>query len=304
MQIKQSSKARARLGRIWRETRRLLLVFLGATMSALGYALFLVPHQIAAGGVSGISIIVNAFTGWPVGLMILAMNAPLLVLGYLQLGGWRFVYRTLVGVVIFSVGSDLFLAYLPRLMPTYPLTQDLLLNTIYGGIVGGIGGGLIYRAGSSLGGTGIIGRIVQRRTGQPLSQVYLYTDSAIIATAGLAFGWELALYALLVLFINGLATDYTLEGPSNTRTATIITDHPQAVVDNLLANLHRGVSYWPITGGYTGRRRFMVLCTISRAQVHDLKSAVAAADPRAFLTIGVGHQALGAGFAPLPPSAE
>lgn len=304
MQIKQSPKVQARFGRAWREARRLLLVFLGAAISALGFTLFLVPHQIAAGGVSGISIIINAFTGWPVGLLILVMNAPLLVLGYLQLGGWRFVYRTLVGVVIFSVGADLFLAYLPDLMPVYPLTQDLLLNTIYGGIVGGIGGGLIYRAGSSLGGTGIIGRIVQRRTGQPLSQVYLYTDSLIIATAGLIFGWELALYALLVLFINGLATDYTLEGPSNTRTATIITDHPQAVVDNLLANLHRGVSYWPITGGYTGRRRFMVLCTISRAQVHDLKSAVAAADPRAFLTIGVGHQALGASFAPLPPSKE
>lgn len=298
-----SLRQRTRVTRasVWRSMQRYLLIIIGSLIAAFGYAVFQVPNQIAAGGVSGLAVIINSFSGWPVGTMVLIMNIPLLILGYFQLGGWRFVGRTVISVVIFSLATDLFLAYLPRLM-VYPLTEDLLLSALYGGIVGGIGGGLIYRAGGSMGGTSIPGRIIQRRTGQPLSQTFLYVDGTIVFLAGLAFGWELALYALLTLFINGLASDYTLEGPSTTRTATIITNRPQEVAAALLANLNRGVSYWKIVGGYTGQTHFMVMCTMSRSQVPNMREAVAQVDPNAFVTVGVSHQALGYGFSPLAPA--
>jgi len=204
--------------------------------------------------------------------------------------------RTLFAATVFSVATDLFVAYLPLWMTHFPLTNDVLLSSIYSGIVGGISAGLVYRAGSTFGGTGIIGRIVQQRTGLPMSQSYFYTDGAIIVLAGIVFGWELALYGVLTLFLSGLAADYVLEGASITRTATIVTDHPQEMTAVLMSKLHRGVSYWEITGGYTHKQRYMVMCTMYRPQVADIKRIVAAADPEAFLTIGISQHALGKGF--------
>lgn len=286
--------------KFWYETRLAFLMVVGACIAAFGYAMFQVPFNIAAGGVSGISIIVNHYIGWPVGLLFWLLNLPLLVLGFFYLGRWAFLLRTLVAATIFSIATDVFVAYMPHLLTQYPLTNDLLLTTIYGGIVGGIGGGIIYRAGGTMGGTGIIGRIIQKKTGQPLSQVYFYTDGLTILAAGVVFGWEIALYAFLMLFLNGLASDYTLEGPSSARTATIITNHPQAVIDELMVHLHRGVSYWEVTGGFTGQKRYLVQTTITRPQVNELKQVVARIDPEAFVTIGVSHEAMGAGFAPMP----
>jgi uncharacterized membrane-anchored protein YitT (DUF2179 family) len=285
--------------RVWREFKRACLMVIGAALTAFGYVVFQVPFNIAAGGLTGVAIIINYFTGWPLGLMFWAMNIPLLVLGYFYLGRWPFLLRTLFAATVFSVLIDLFEANLPIWLTSYPLTDDILLNAIYGGIVGGIGLGMIFRAGSTIGSTGIIGRILQRRTGQPLSQVYFYTDGTIILVAGLVFGWDIALYAFLLLFISGMASDYTMEGPSSTRTATIITDRPQDVADGLITRLNRGASFWEITGGFTGRKRYLVLCTITRSQVADLTQVVADIDHAAFVTIGVSHQALGAGFLPL-----
>ncbi|MAU02158.1 MAG: membrane protein [Anaerolineaceae bacterium] len=287
-------------GKVWYQTRLTFLMIAGACLAAFAYAMFQVPFNIVAGGVSGISIIVNHFAGWPVGLIFWLLNLPLLVVGFFYLGRWGFLLRTLVAATIFSIATDVFVVYMPQWLSQYPVTDDLLLNTIYGGIVGGIGGGLIYRAGGTMGGTGIIGRIIQKKTGQPLSQVYFYTDGLIILLAGLLFGWHIALYGFLMLFLNGLASDYTLEGPSSARTATIITNHPQAVIDELMVHLHRGVSFWEVTGGFTGQKRYLVLCTITRPQVGEMKQLVAKADPHAFVTIGVSHEAMGAGFTPMP----
>jgi uncharacterized membrane-anchored protein YitT (DUF2179 family) len=151
-----------------------------------------------------------------------------------------------------------------------------------------------------MGGTGIVGRIVQKRTGRPLSQVYFYTDGLIILLAGVVFGPVMVLYGFLMLFLNGLASDYTLEGPSTARTATIITNKPDEVIQPIMARIHRGVSYWPITGGYTGTQRFLILCTVTRPQVSELKQIIAEVDKEAFVTIGISHEALGSGFTPMP----
>jgi uncharacterized membrane-anchored protein YitT (DUF2179 family) len=272
---------------------------LGVLLSALGYSLFQVPNHIAAGGIGGLSIIINHFTGWPPGTLYFIMNLPLLILGFFYLGRWPFVARTIIAVIIFSTATNIFVIYLPGMLPAYPLTGDVLLNAIYGGLVGGVGGGLVYRAGGTIGGTGIIGRIIQQRTGMPLSQVYLYTDGVIVLTAGVVFGWEIALYALLTLVLSGMASDYTLEGPSSVRTATIITHQPEALSQALIKGLGRGVSQWPITGGYTGETYAMLICTIYRPQVNDLKRIVGEVDSRAFVTIGIAHQAFGKGFSPL-----
>lgn len=281
---------------VWRQFLNFILMIIGVIVAALGYVLFQVPHNIAAGGIGGIALIVNHYTGLSVGLTYWLLNIPMIILGYFYLGGWKFVGRTLIASTLFAAITDLLLLIMPGFLAEWPLTNDMLLTTIYGGIVGGIGGGIIFRSGSTTGGTSVLARIIQTKTGMPLSQIYLMDDGAIIFGLGLVFGWENALYALLMLFLNGMASDYTMEGASVTRTITIVTNKPHEVAEAILRQIHRGVTSWEVTGAYTGQKRHMLLCTVSRSQVQAIKSAIASADENAFVTIGVSHQALGAGF--------
>jgi uncharacterized membrane-anchored protein YitT (DUF2179 family) len=285
--------------RILDELRRLILLLLGAGLSAVGYAVFQVPYNIAAGGVSGIAILVNHFTGWPVSTFYLVANIPLFIVGYVYLGRWRFLWSTALVVLIFSFATQWLEVTLPQYLSTWPITDNVLLSAIWAGLVGGIGGGLVYWAGATLGGTAIVGRVIQVKTGLALSQIYLFVDGTIVLAAGVIFGWETALYSMLTLLLSGIATDYVLEGPSRTRTATVITSNPQPIIDALMAELSRGVSYWDAVGGYTGEKRTIIVCTIYRPQVNDLKRIIARLDPKAFITIGVTQEALGQGFGDL-----
>ncbi len=289
-------RAQNRWKRIGQAVQQFVVLVVGTLVSALAFSVFQAPYDLAAGGVSGIGLIVNAFTGWSVSLFYFIANIPLLVWGFFYLGRWRFVVKTVVAVVIFSVAVELFDRYLPGYVDQWPLTDNVLLSAIYAGLVGGIGGGLIYAAGATMGGTGIIGRVIQLKTGIPLSRVYLFVDGGIIVAAALAFGWEIALYAMLTLLLSGLATDYVLEGPSRARTAFIVTNQPQALIRAFDRQLGRGASYWAATGGYQGDGRTVVMCAIYRPQVNELKAIVAQIDPTAFVTIGMTQQVLGLGF--------
>jgi uncharacterized membrane-anchored protein YitT (DUF2179 family) len=285
--------------RILGGARTLILLVLGAVLSAVGYAVFQVPYNIAAGGVSGVAILVNHFTGWSEATFYLVANIPLFVLGYFFLGRWRFLWGTALVVLLFSVTTQWLEVNLPQYLASYPITDNVLLSAIWAGLVGGIGGGLVYWAGATLGGTAIVGRIIQVKTGLSLSQIYLFVDGTIVLAAGVIFGWETALYAMLTLLLSGIATDYVLEGPSRTRTATIITSNPQPIIAALMAELSRGVSHWEATGGYTGEKRTIIVCTIYRPQVTELKAILARLDPKAFVTIGITQEALGQGFGEL-----
>jgi uncharacterized membrane-anchored protein YitT (DUF2179 family) len=266
-----------------------VLLTVGGVLMAANLNLFLAPSNIAPGGVSGTAIIVNKFTGWPIGLTMLVLNVPLAVLGFRHLGRFRFLIRTVYVMLLYSLGVD----FLARWIPSGGITDDLLLNALYGGIVGGLGVGLVYRGGGTTAGTGILGRLLQMRTGIPVSQIYLVTDGGVILVAGLVFGWEKGLYALMTLFVWGLAADYVLEGPSVVRTAFIITDKPQAVAHAVLSNLRLGVTAWPAQGMFTKSEHTVLFCTVSRPYEGALKSVVAGVDPDAFLVIGHGHQASG-----------
>lgn len=281
---------------VWREIQIFFLVLIGTVIEAFAFSVFQVPYNLAAGGVSGIGLIVNHFTGFSVPAFYFLVNIPLLVFGFFYLGRWRFLFNTIVAVIFFSAAIEIFDRTLPTYLESYPLTDNILLSAIYAGLVGGIGGGLVYAAGATMGGTAIIGRVIQVRTGIPLSQIYLFVDGTIIVAAAFVFGWETALYAMLTLLLAGLATDYTLEGPSRARTAIIITNKPVELTAALQTELGRGLTYWDATGGYTGEKRTAIMCSIYRPQVNDLKRIVNQVDPAAFVSIGMTQQVLGAGF--------
>ena len=200
------------------------LLTMGSVILAVNFDLFLAPFNIAPGGVSGAAIIIHEFTGWPKGLTMLILTLPMLVIGFFYLGRFRFLVRAFYVTVVYSLGVDGLVIVLPA-----GVTKDLLLNALYGGIVGGLGIGLIYRGGTSPAGTSVISRVIQMKTGIPNSQVYILIDGGVILIAGLVFGWEMALYGFITLFTWGFVADYVLEGPSVVRTVFIVTDSPEEV---------------------------------------------------------------------------
>ncbi|MCD4686833.1 MAG: YitT family protein [Anaerolineae bacterium] len=269
----------------------ILLMTAGALISALGVVVFMIPAEVVPGGVSSVGVILNAVLGAPVGLVVILGNIPIQYIGARMLGGWRTLWGTVYVVAVWSLAVEVF-----PLLGVEGVSDDRLLNAVFGGALGGLARGLIYGAGRTLGGTSTLARILQDRTGTPMSTTFLYTDTAFIALAGIVFGWEAALYAVLALVINGMATDYVLEGPSVVRTAMIITNHPDAIADIVIHDLHRTVTRWDAEGMYAHQPHSVLYVTVSRSQARRLKDHVLAADPTAFIVIGQGHAAYGASF--------
>ena len=269
--------------------RAFVLISLGVVILAFGFNIFLSPTHIAPGGISGLGIIINQLTGIPEGISMLILSVPILIIGYFNLGRMAFLKRIIFVTLTYTLGVDL----IDSLWPDISLTDDLLLNALFGGVIGGIGTGLIYLGGSATPGTGILSRILQLRTGIPVAQLYLMVDGGIIIALGLVFGWENALYSMLMLFVWGLATDYVQEGPSVVRTAWIVTGQPEAVGQALLSRLGIGVTAMDGKGMFTGEARSILFCTVSRPDVASLRLLAEEIDPQAFIVIGQGHQASG-----------
>ncbi|MGE5221872.1 MAG: YitT family protein [Omnitrophica WOR_2 bacterium] len=276
----------------WEAVHDYLFIAIGALLQALAIRLFLVPGKLVSGGVSGIAQLIDFYTGWPIGLMIFLGNIPLFILGWRLLGGPRFVLRTVFAVVMVSVLTDSLVLVLPR----NGLTVDIFLNTLYGGLVSGVGYGLVYRGRGTSGGSDILARILRHWRGISISQSYLLTDSLVILLAGFSFSWTNALYALVVLYVSGLGAEAVMGGSNVDRTAIIITNKAQEVADQILVNMERGVTMLPAKGAYTGAERIVLYCVISRSEVNELKTLVREADPRAFLVIGQANEVLGEGF--------
>jgi len=283
--------------KFWPHFRDYFLIVVGCVLQAVALRLFLVPADLASGGVSGISQLINHYTGWPIGVMVLIGNVPLFLLGWRFLGGRNFALRTATAIISYSLAVDLLL-YLP-FFPKTGLTTDIVLDSLYGAVVAGVGYGLVYRARGTSGGSDILARILSHYRSVPMTQSYLMVDSAVILAAGFVFGWDKALYAIIVLYVSGLVAETILEGGGTVRTAMIVTSQPQAIADGILSELERGVTVLAGTGAYTGEERPVLYCVVTRAEIAQIKAIVHEADPSAFMVIGVAHEALGEGFRPL-----
>jgi uncharacterized membrane-anchored protein YitT (DUF2179 family) len=253
----------------WRSiTKDYLMLTVGAILLIVSIDIFFAPSDLSpGGGVTGSAIIINKFTGLPIGLLMLALNIPMLILGFYRLGRFNFLVRTLYTVLLYNLGVDFLADWLPA-----GITDDLLLNALYGGV---------------------LTRVLQLKSGIPISQIYILTDGVVLLLFGQIFGWDRALYSLMSLFVFGLAADYVLEGPSVIRTIFIITNCSESVSQGLLSRLGVGVTAWSAQGMFTKSERAILFCTVIRSDVNTLKVVVSDIDPQAFVVIGHGHQASG-----------
>jgi uncharacterized membrane-anchored protein YitT (DUF2179 family) len=272
-----------------------VLILFGALIQAFALRLFLIPAELVSGGISGLAQLFHHYTAFPIGMMVLLGNIPLFILGWQYLGGPRFVIRTILSILTFSIFTDVLVFFLPA----QGVTNDLVLNTIYGGLVLGIGLGVVYRGRGTSGGSDILGRILNRRFNMTISQAYLITDSLVVLGAGFVFGWTKALYGLVLIYVSGLAAETALQGTNVIRSAMIVTTQTDEIAQAIMSDLERGVTILSGTGAYTGEPRNVIYCAVSRMEINRLKILVHDIDPKAFMVIGHAQEALGEGFTPL-----
>jgi len=271
-----------------------LLMLAGSAVCGLAFTLFLIPHKIVPGGVSGAAMILNHLAGLPVGLTTIVLNLPLFGLGVRVLGK-LYGLKSFIGMLLSSLAIDFF----TYVVPTGQATDDPILACVFGGIVLGAGLGLVFRSGGSTGGTDILGMVLSRWTNLSTGSALLVIDVAIISVAGLAYAdFELALYGFLNVYVQVWIIDLVLEGVSYTRALLVISEHAKEVGQAITTKMGRGATVLSGTGAWTGSERPVVLVVMSKKEVPTARELVREVDPGAFVIITDVYEVLGEGFRP------
>ena len=257
--------------------QRILLITIGAILMSVGLEIFLVPNNVIDGGITGISIMLSYLTGWKLGIFLFILNIPFFFLGYKQIGK-TFAFSTLYGIIILSIGTTL-------LHPVPAFTQDILLATVFGGIVLGIGVGLVIRYGGSLDGTEILAILFNNKLPFSVGEIIMFFNLFILGSAGFVFSWDRAMYSLIAYFVAYKTIDITITGLDESKSVWIISDNAKQIGDAIINRLGRGVTYINGEGAYSGDDKKVIFCVINRLEEAKLKEIVTENDDSAFLAV-------------------
>ncbi|WP_108721982.1 YitT family protein [Paenibacillus ihuae] len=258
-----------------RQIGNYLAVIFGSAMIACGFNLFLVPHRLLSGGVSGLAMLVGYFTPFNISLMYLLFNVPLLVAGWFQLGR-RFIILSILSVVTTT--------WLMALIPTVTVASDMLLASVFGGVLVGVGAGISFRMGGSSGGFDILGSIITRYRDFPIGSVLVGLNGLVIlAAAYFDNNWNLALASMVSIYVSGKVVD--LIHVSHIKvTVYIVTTRTDELLQQLLP-LQRGVTKIKTEGAYSHVERDMLMTVTTRYELAELRRIIKTSDPQAFVNI-------------------
>jgi uncharacterized membrane-anchored protein YitT (DUF2179 family) len=265
-----------------------VLLVLGSLIMAASFNMFLNPNQVASGGVTGISTIMQHLLGWNPALIQWALNIPLFLIGFWLLDR-SFGVKAAVGSFIFPL-CVLLTSHLSA--PTH----NTLLASIYGGMGIGLGLGIVFRGRGSTGGLGLAAQILQKYTGISLGLAIALLDGMVIVWSGFVFSPENALYALIGLFVTSKTIDIVQLGFRYSKVAFIISDQAEAIRQTILYELDRGLTELSGAGGYTGASRTVLMVVVNQNEVSRLKALVQSVDAGAFVIISDTNEVLGEGF--------
>jgi uncharacterized membrane-anchored protein YitT (DUF2179 family) len=254
---------------------RLVIIFVSSILIAGSYNLFLLPHKILSSGVTGIAMIVGILTPLNTGIVNLALNLPILILGYYKLGT-RFIAYSIFSVVTISMA----LLYIP----IEPVAKDPILSSVFGGIISGVGIGLVFRFSGSTGGFDIIGMLLTRKKDFPLGGILFSMNAIVVLIAGFLFTWDLALYTLASIYATGKAVD-TIHTRHIKLTLMIISNRGEELREQLLSHLIRGITVMEGEGAYTKEKRKVLFTVINRYELSEIKPLIRKIDPHAFVNI-------------------
>lgn len=283
----------------WFQTYATLL--LGSFVISIGYIFFMTPYKIVPGGIYGISTILHYQLGFPVGMAALCFNLPLSLWGIKVLGK-EFGVKTFICfllVAMFADGLPLLLEVLGHPHPHDPfqLQDEVLLASIFGGVVIGIGAGLILKTRSSSGGTDVLSSILNKLTRKPIGMLQMTIDSVIVLCGLIVFqDWKVPFYSWLTIFLMGKVIDIVIQGYSSDKTFFIVSDRNEDIRNYILNELHRGGSIIPVNGMFNRKEKEMIMTVVNRKEVVTLQRAIYKIDPNAFTTIVDAKEIMGQGF--------
>lgn len=263
-------------------------VLIGSAIVALSFNIFLLPNQIASGGVSGISTILLNVFGWEPAYVQWAFNIPLFIAGVILLGK-QFGVKTLAGTIFLPL-----VVFLTSHIE--PWTNDALLGALFGGIGVGLGLGIVFRGNASTGGTDLAAQIINKYTGLTLGTCVVLIDGLIVITAAIVFDIERGLYALIALYVTSKTIDIVQVGFGRSKTAMIITNKQEEVRQGILNKIDRGVTKLSAYGGFTDHERPVLMCVVDQREFTKLKQLVKSLDPAAFVVVMDAAEVLGEGF--------
>lgn len=273
--------------------REYAIITMGVIIVSLALHLFLIPNDIAAGGVTGIAMVINRYMPFlEVGLLMMMMNIILFIIAFIILGGSfgiKSIYASLglSGTIwvlehFFSMG--------------YPVTNDLLLSAVIGTMMSGLGMAIIFNHNASTGGTDIIAKILNKYLHIDIGKSLLVTDFCVTFLAALTFGIEKGLYAFIAVVSNGFIIDYSIAGFNIVMQVFIMTSESGIIADFIIKELERGVTFFKGQGGYSKRELNIVYTVLSRKEFIRLRGFVRQVDPRAFISVSDAHEVIGEGF--------
>lgn len=260
---------------------------LGAVITGFALETFLVPNNIIDGGIIGISMIVSHVTKMNLGILVLILNAPFILLA-LQKMGKKFVFQTAYANIILALSINFF--------HHYKVTGDVLLATVFGGIILGVGVGLILKNEGSLDGTEILSLLVSKKFGCSVGEFIMGLNLFIYMVAGKVFGWESAMYSIMTYFIASKVIDVVMEGLNSSKSVRIISDDSCAIGQALIEKLDISVTYLQGIGGYTGQDKDIIYCVISRLELPKMLEIIKDIDPKAFVSVVDVHEVYGGRF--------
>lgn len=264
-------------------------ITLGVFIMAISLKLFLEPNTIAPGGVTGLAIVIKSLIGIPVYLTNLIVNVPLFIIGILALGK-AFGTKTLFA----TLGLSVFL----KIVPSQIVTQDLLLSSVFGGILLGLGLGLVFKAGGTTGGTDLAGAILNKYFPRfSISSFMMTIDGIVVIVAGLVSRKiETSLYSVIGLYVAIKVINLMLEGMGYVKAFLIITEKPEEISQAIMKDVNRGVTLFNGKGMYTKENKDILLCVVNRSQFTKVKDIVNMVDTKAFLMVTDMYEVIGEGF--------
>ena len=265
--------------------RKMLFLAIGAFIAAFAIEMFLAPNNIIDGGVVGISMIASYKTGINLGLLVACINIPFLCLAFTKMGK-KFVLQTFFAVGIFSLALNIF--------HEHYVTNDLLLATVFGGIILGTGVGIILKNEGSLDGTEILSLVVSKKWGLSVGEFILGLNIFIYGAAGFVFGLENAMYSMLTYFIAAKVIDVVMGGLNQSKSVRVISEKSDEIGQALLEKLDIGITYIYGQGGYSKADKKIIYCIVSRLEMTNMKEIVKEIDPKAFISVVDVREAYGA----------
>lgn len=271
-----------------RHIKNLFFIAIGAFIFSFGLNYFIIANQLAEGGFTGIALLLNYILGWSPSLVILILNIPVFIIGWIKLGKNMMIY-TIFGILFVSL-------FLWLTSGFHSTLDDLLLVSLYAGVTIGLGLGIIFRFGGTSGGIDIIARLVQKYFGISMGRTMFTFDATVITISAYFLGLEKAMYTLIAVFLGARVIDLVQEGAYAAKAATIISDHAPEISAKIMNEMGRGATLLKGRGGYTGSDKEVLYCVINRTELTRLKNLIYSVDKKAFVVVSNVHDVLGEGF--------